>query len=87
MKSAFEAVEVQLPLTVIVLLPAEIVPDEPIVNVPAVTVMARFDVASTVLPDGIPAEFCTVNEFATSSPLVAIVYVGPELPAVSSTRL
>ena len=41
------------------------------VTEPAVT--AKFEVARVVAPDGLPAEFSTVKETATTSPLAAIV--------------
>ena len=84
-KVALAAVTVQLPFAVIVEPLALIVPKVPIVTEPAAT--AKFEVARMVAPDGLPAEFCTVKEVATTSPLVAMVYVGPAGPPESRTRL
>ncbi len=84
-KVAFAAVTVQLPFTVIVEDPAVIAPYVPRVTEPAVT--DKFDVTRVVAPDGVPAEFCTVREAATTNPLVANVYVGPALPPESRVRL
>ncbi len=85
LKVAFAAVTVQLPFTMIAEDPAVIVPYAPMVT--EAEVMARFEVTSVVAPDGVPAEFCTVKEAATTNPLVAIVYVGPTLPPESRVRL
>lgn len=84
-KVALAAVTVQLPFTVIEEAPATIVPKVPTVTEPAVT-PKPID-ARVVAPDGLPAEFKTVREAATTSPLVAIVYVGPALPPESRVRL
>lgn len=84
---AFAAVEVQLPLTVIVEAFAVSVPFVPIVMPPAVMARLPAPVVRTVFPVGPPTLFWIVRRPPQRRAFVAIVYVMPLPRLVSRTRL